>query len=160
MEPVSNYIVALGGNPRYLSAICHLNCLIPSTKDLPNYNQKGEADKNDVTKLIEKTVIGAPRPFWPRREDVKCLVEEVYDHLQVDSKRECPWKMVRYPLEEGEFAANMKDERIAWMMDALKMESKSEAKALVLKEMANFYSPDALDEQDPLGSLTAVSDFY
>ena len=57
MEPVSNYIVALGGNPRYLSALAHLGCLIPATEDKPNYNQKGEADKNDVTNIVEKTIV-------------------------------------------------------------------------------------------------------
>lgn len=157
MEPVSNYIVALGGNPRYLSAICHLGNLIPSTVDRPSYNQKGEADKNDVTNIIERTIIGAPRPYWPKREDIKCLIEEVYDCLQVDSKKACPWKMIRYPMEEGEFTAKMKEDRINWMMDALKFDSRNEAKALVLQEMANFYSPEFQDEQDPLGSLTTVS---
>ena len=156
MEPVSNYIVALGGNPRYLSALCHLGNLIPSTKDRPNYNQDGVADKNDVTQLIERTVIGAPRPYWPRREDIKCLIEELYDTLQVDSKRECPWKMVRYPQEEGEFTANMKEERIKWILDALKL-SRPEAKKLVLQEMTNFFNPEMVDEQDPLGSLTEVN---
>ena len=157
MEPVSNYIVALGGNPRYLSALAHLGNLIPSTKDRPSYNQNGEAQRNEVTNLIEKNIVGAPRPYWPRREDIKCLIEDVLDGLQVDSKRECPFKVVRYPQEEGEFTAKMKEQRIKWLLEALKVNSRQDAKDLAMKELANFFNPEALDHQDPLGSLSEVS---
>ena len=147
--------MALGGNPRYLSAICHLGNLIPNSKDRTAYNYDGTPNENEVTKYIERNIKGAPRPFFPIREDFRGLIEEVYDDLQVDSKSEVPFKVVRYPVADGDKKANMMEERIKWMVTRLK-HPRQLAQRLAEREFYHFFNPEELDHQDPLGSLTEV----
>ena len=156
MEPVSNYLVATGGNPRYLSAICHLGNLIPNSKDRSAYHADGRPNENEVTRVVERNIKGAPRPFFPIREDFRGLIEEVYDDLQVNSKSEVPWKMVRYPVADGDKKAKMMEARIKWMVTRMKS-PRPIAQHLAEREFYYFFNPEELDHQDPLGSLTEVN---
>ena len=156
MEPVSNYLAVFSGNPQLMSALTHLGNLIPHSKDRTSYNEEGKLDVNKSTGLAEKCVIGSPRLHFPIREDMKIQVMQIIRKtLQVDRRPDEPSKFVRYPQEVGEIKANLMNRRIAWLMDRLK-QSRKNAQDIATKEYFNFFQPENLDPQDPLGSLTEV----
>ena len=150
----------MGGNPRVLSAYCHLGNLIPQSHDRPDYKRDGSPFLNLDTKIQEKCLVGSPRPYWPNREDTKLRLRAIYDDLQVNDTGVEPWRWVRYPTEDGlkPSKAEIQDERILWLVEHLKY-SRKEAAAVAEKEFFNFYNAEALDEQDPLGTLTEVNLF-
>ena len=147
--------MALGGNPRLLSAFCHLGNLIPDITDRPAHRKDGAPILNSETKVQERTLIGAPRAYWPMREDTKLRLRDIYDDLQVNDVGEESWRWVRYPTEDGEAKAELQNQRIEWLMTGLK-HTKKEATALAEREFYHFFDAEAVDEQDPLGSLTEV----
>lgn len=147
--------MALGGNPRVLSAFCHLGNLIPHVSDRPDHKKDGAPNLNYVTRIQERTIIGSPRSYWPMREDTKLRLRDIYDDLQVNDASAEPWRWVRYPTEDGEAKAELQNQRIEWLMEGLK-HTRKEASALAEKEFFHFFNADAVDEQDPLGSLTEV----
>ena len=157
MEPVSNYLVAFGGNPQVISAITHTGNLVPHTIDRTSYNENGELDVDRHTGLAEKCVIGSPRPHFPLREDMKIqIMQIVRKTLQVDNRAALPSKMVRYPQEVGDAKAKILNRRVKWLMDRLKR-SRAEAQDLAQNEYFHFFQPENHDPQDPLGSLTEVN---
>ena len=149
-------MVALGGNPRVLSAFCHLGNLIPYTTDRPDYRKDGAANINHTTGIQERSLIGSARSYWPMREDTKLRLRDIYDDLQVADVGAESWRWVRYPTEDGEAKADLQNQRIEWLMAGLK-HTRKEASDLAEKEFFHFFNADAVDEQDPLGSLTEVS---
>ena len=78
--------------------------------------------------------MGAPRAFWPTREDTKLRIRDIYDDLQVNDVNVEPWRWVRYPTEDGvkPSKAETQDDRIAWMMDELKYTRKEAAEIVEL----------------------------
>ena len=157
MEPVSNYLVAFGGNPQLMSALTHTGNLIPHTTDRTSYNEEAKLDVNEETGKAEKCVIGSPRLHFPIREDMKIqIMQIVRNALQVDSRPAVPSKMVRYPQEVGDEKAKLMNRRIYWLMDRLK-QTRTAAQDLATEEYLNFFQPENLDPQDPLGSLTEVN---
>ena len=157
MEPAANYVVAVQGNPQTISALTHLNCLVPHSKDRPSYNRDGSPDVNPDTKMTNRVLANSPRINFPIREDFKLLIRKaILKSLQVKRRAEEPHKWIRYPQEEGELKANLLTERIAWLMQTLD-QSRQEATNTARQEMANFYKSEELDEQDPLGTLAEVS---
>ena len=164
MEPVSNYLLAMGGNPRFLSATTHLGNMVAHSTDRPVYTYQGQPVKNTTTNIIEKHVVGSPRLGFPIREDFRLIIREVHEALQVNKRANQPYKKVRYPqtsakfgeVQPGEFKAEQLQARINWLMDALHHSNK-EARDLATLEFENFFQPEELDHQDPLGSLSQVS---
>ena len=148
--------MACGGNPQFLSHVCHLGNLIPHSRDRPDYKMDGSPNADSTTQVINRVAIGSARMHFPIREDFRQLIKEVYDELQVDKKSARPYKWVRYPQEEGEIKANLLNSRIKWLTDALK-HSRKDAQDLAKRELANFFNPEAINEDDPLGSLFEVS---
>ena len=157
MEPISNYLVATEGNPRWLSAVAHLGNLVPNTIDRPAYNSNGTPVIDRSTGIQDKCLKGSPRAHFPIREDTKSIIRKVIDQLQVAKRADQPVKFVRYPQEEGELKSNLQNERIKWLMDGLN-HSRIESKHLAMEELENLFQPDcdAIDEQDPLGTLSKV----
>lgn len=151
-------MVACGGNPQVLSAFAHIGNLIPHSTDRVDYGSHGNAHTNSTTGIQERVVIGAPKAWWPIREDTKLMLRDIYDDLQVDSKRDKPFMWVRYPIEDGKAKTELQVQRMHWLIDSLK-HTRKDAKELAEKEMAQFLNSDkeALNEQDPLGSLTQVN---
>ena len=140
-----------------MSALSHLGNLIPHTKDRTSYDENGKLDVNPETGLAEKCVIGSPRLHFPIREDMKIQIMQIIRKtLQVDRRPDVPHKVVRYPQEVGKTKANLMSRRIFWLMDCLK-QSRKDAQDLATKEYFNFFQPENLDPQDPLGSLTEVN---
>ena len=156
-EPISNYIIATEGNPRLLAGTTHLGNMIPHSIERPAYSSDGKPMRNSDTGNHEKVLANSPRMYFPLREDVKCVIRKLFDSLQVARTSETPYKIMRYPLEEGEFKAEMQESRIKWLMDCLQ-HTRAEATELAGLELECFAQPekDALDNQDPLGSLTKV----
>ena len=138
-----------------LSAFCHLGNLIPHSKDRPDIRRDGSPFVNFHTGIQERSMIGAPRSYWPMREDTKLRCRDVYDDLQVKSVEAEPWRWVRYPTEDGNAKATLQNERIQWLMNGLK-HSRKEAADLAEKEFFHFFNANELEEDDPLGSLTEV----
>ena len=131
--------------------------MVPHTKDRPAYQENGKPDKNPETGIIDRFVTNSPRLFFPQREDFKLIIRSaILKSLQVPRRCEQPYKFIRYPKSEGSLKADLLEARINWLMNNLK-QSKFDAKLTATEELANFYSSEALDEQDPLGSLTQVS---
>ena len=156
MEPVSNYLVAFGGNPQLMSALTHTGCLIPHTKDRTSYDENGNLDIDKETGLAEKCVIGSPRLYFPIREDMKLQIMQIIRKtLQVDRRPDVPNKLVRYPQEVGDTKAQLMNRRTTWLVNCLKQPRK-QAQDLATMELYNFFQPENLDHQDPLGSLTEV----
>ena len=158
MEPVSNYLVAFGGNPQTMSALAHMGNVISNSKDRSAYTLSGLPDTDPETGLLNKVVVGSSRASFPIREDMKLqIMKIVRKALQVDSRTETPFKNIRYPREEGKAKAALLQERKNWLVSMLK-QSKHEAQAFAMAELENFFQQDDLDVQDPLGSLTEVID--
>ena len=145
----------MGGNPRFLSATTHLGNLVAHSCDRPVYSAKGTPVINEHTRLIERHLVGSPRLHFPIREDFRLIIREVYESLQVNKRSEQPFKRVRYPQSKGEFKANQLQQRITWLVDALN-HTREEAQELATLELENFFNPEDVDPQDPLGSLSQV----
>ena len=145
----------MGGNPKFLSATTHLGNLVTHSCDRPVYTAKGVPVMNEHTRLIERHLVGSPRNDFPIREDFRLIIREVYESLQVNKRSEQPFKRVRYPQSKGEFKANQLQQRIKWLMDALN-HTREESQELATLELENFFQPEDVDPQDPLGSLSQV----
>ena len=109
----------------------------------------------DGSGIIYRAVTGAARMHFPLRENLKTIIRECADELMVDQRSEVPYKYIRYPQEEGELKADLMQARIQWLMNGLK-HNRKEANELAKKELENFFNPEGLDENDPLGSLDEV----
>ena len=157
MEPVSNYLVALGGNPQTISSLAHTGNLVVHTKDRPAYKLSGLPDVDYNTKIANRVIIGSPRISFPIREDMRLQIMKIVRKvLQVDSRSEVPFKDIRYPREEGQKKAALLEARKNWLVSLLK-QSKQEAHAFAMAELENFFQQEDIDHHDPLGSLTEVS---
>ena len=157
MEPVSNYLVALGGNPQTMSAIAHMGNIIVNQSDRPAYTLTGLPDTDPESGLQNRVVIGSSRASFPIREDMRLqIMKIVRKALQVNSRTDTPLKNIRYPREEGGKKANLLQERKNWLIQLLK-QSKQEAHGFAMKELENFFQQEDIDFQDPLGSLNDVS---
>ena len=158
-EPVSNYLLALGGNPKVMSALTHVGNLVPHSTDRTAFFPNGNLIVNEETGYAEKFLAGSPRLYFPLREDMKIQITKIIRHvLQVNDNVAVPAKWVRYPQEEGDKKAKLLDQRIKWLVECLKT-SRKDAQDLATKEYFHFFQPEDIDEEDPLGSLTEVS-FY
>ena len=146
----------MGGNPKFLSAITHLGNLVPHSTDRTAYTPEGKPIKNNTTNLAEKHIIGSPRLGFPVREDFRLIIREVYENLQVNKRAQKPYKFVRYPISKGNFKAEQLQQRTEWLVNALH-HSRKEAQELAAFELENFFLPEDVDPQDPLGSLSQVN---
>ena len=156
-EPVSNYLLALGGNPQVISALTHTGNLVPHSKDRTAYKPNGTPVMNDYTKIAEKFVEGSPRLLFPIREDMKLQIMAIIRKvLQVNDTVVVPTKRVRYPQEEGDKKAKLISQRINWLVECLNA-SREDAQSLATKEYYHFFQPENLDEEDPLGSINEVN---
>ena len=140
-----------------LSALTHLGCLVSHSKDRTAYLPNGLPDRDNVTRINNRVVAGSPRTNFPMREDMSLQIARIIRKvLQVPRRTEEPVKMVRYPQEEGDIKATLLSARIDWIMNQLK-QSKTVANNLAQEELANFFRPEELNLQDPLGSLNEVN---
>ena len=139
-----------------MSAFAHIGNLIPHVTDRADYGSHGNAHVNNTTGIQERVIIGAPKSWWPIREDTKLMIRDIYDDLQVDSRTgENSYKWVRYPIEDGKAKSELQIERMHWFIDSLK-HSRKDAKELAESEMEYFFNSEASNGEDPLGSLTEV----
>ena len=156
MEPVSNYLVAFGGNPQTMSALAHMGNIVINQSDRQAYTLTGLPDIDRETGTQNRVVIGSSRVSYPIREDMRLqIMKIVRKALQVNSRTETPLKNIRYPREEGGKKATLLQERKNWLVHLLK-QTKQDAHEFAKRELENFFQQEDIDFQDPLGSLAEV----
>ena len=157
-NPILNYKVILEGNPKVASAFAHIKNMIPSLPDRPEINPDGSRSMDPDNGQHKMLPVGEHPLHWPIREDTSILCAQEYNALQVDDTEAVPFKMVRYPREDGQFKAAQQQARAKWFQENLGM-PKGEAEELAFDEMDSLFQMEpgrTWSTADPLKSLVVI----
>ena len=152
-EPVANYTIAMDGSPQYLSNIAHISNMIPHWHERVRYDNEGKPyrfqDGEKKGQLVYADY-GMFKRGWPCRESERESLVNICNDLEVEDAIANPFRLVKYPVENGNLLQKFIEERKKWYMRVLKLKA-DQALVKVLHEIKIFLSKDVEEgEFDPL----------
>ena len=114
-QPVSNYAVPVEGSNELISAWAHISNMIPNWFPRTMYNNKGYPMKRGGNTLnVDR---GTFKRGFPIREDCRQHIFNVLADLEVDDINRQPFKVMKYPIENGDLMQDFIRERKRWYQD-------------------------------------------